>query len=327
MESKKTMLQSQVTVKISDDEYMQNQIILPFTLEILPNVDKNPVEQTMPEPELKNNEKLEFFIKADKSEYSHGNKITITGQIPSDDFNPVNAKNIKFSITSPEKNVIIAGEFAPNLDGSFTYDVFAMNKIWKTDGDYIFNLHFNSIVSNLIIHYDNTEFENSPVEPITPPVVEPIYTEVIIPECGVGTEDVNGICQVIQTKDESKGGGCLIATATYGSEMSIEVQQLRELRDNQLLQTQSGSVFMGTFNDIYYSFSPTIADMEREHPMFKEAVKLAITPMISILSLMENANSETEVLGLGLSVIALNLGMYIGLPAFGIVKVIQFRKN
>ena len=68
---------------------------------------------------------------------------------------------------------------------------------------------------------------------------------------------------------------------------------------------------MGTFNDIYYSFSPTIADMERENPYFKETVKLAITPMISTLSLMENAESESEVLGLGLSVIALNLGMYI----------------
>ena len=122
---------------------------------------------------------------------------------------------------------------------------------------------------------------------------------------------------------EEEGGGCLIATATYGSEMSIQVQQLRELRANQLLQTESGTAFMSTFNDIYYSFSPTIADMEREHPMFKEAVKLAITPMISTLSIMESAETESEVLGLGLSVIALNLGMYIGLPAiiiFGIKK-------
>jgi len=117
------------------------------------------------------------------------------------------------------------------------------------------------------------------------------------------------------------GGGCLIATATYGSEMSQQVQQLRELRDNQLLQTESGTVFIGMFNDIYYSFSPAIADMEREHPMFKEAVKLAITPMISTLSLMENADSESEVLVVGISVIVLNLGMYIAVPAIIIVGI------
>ena len=37
------------------------------------------------------------------------------------------------------------------------------------------------------------------------------------------------------TKDESKeGGGCLIATATFGSELAPQVQQLREIRDNKL---------------------------------------------------------------------------------------------
>ena len=119
-------------------------------------------------------------------------------------------------------------------------------------------------------------------------------------------------------------GGCLIATAAYDSEMSPQVQQFLELRDNQLLQTESGTAFMGTFNDIYYSFSPVIADYERENPLFREAVKIAITPMISSLSLMENANSESEVLGLGLSVIALNLGMYLGVPA---IVVIGIRKR
>ena len=120
---------------------------------------------------------------------------------------------------------------------------------------------------------------------------------------------------------QTEGGGCLIATATYGSEMAIEVQQLRELRDNTLLQTESGTSFMSTFNDIYYSFSPTIADMERENSYFKEAVKLTITPMISSLSLMENVESESEVLSIGISVIMLNLGMYLGVPAVVIVGI------
>ena len=117
------------------------------------------------------------------------------------------------------------------------------------------------------------------------------------------------------------GGGCLIATATYGSELAPQVQQLRELRDNQLLQTESGSAFMSSFNEMYYSFSPTIADYERENPMFKETVKLAITPMLSTLAIMENAESESEVLGLGLSVITLNLGMYIGAPTIVIISI------
>ena len=134
-----------------------------------------------------------------------------------------------------------------------------------------------------------------------------------------GTELVDGTCQLIRT--EEKGGGCLIATATYGTELAPQVQLLREIRDNQLLNTESGSAFMGTFNDIYYSFSPTIADWERESPLFKETVKLVITPMISTLSLMENAESESEVLGIGISVIALNLGMYLGIPSIVIVGI------
>jgi len=115
--------------------------------------------------------------------------------------------------------------------------------------------------------------------------------------------------------------GCLIATAAYDSEMSPQVQQFLELRDNQLLQTESGTAFMGAFNDIYYSFSPVIADYERENPLFKEAVKIAITPMNSSLSLIENAESESEVISLVLSVIMLNLGMYLEVPAIVVIGI------
>ena len=159
------------------------------------------------------------------------------------------------------------------------------------------------------------------------PTPEPVVKQVV--NCGPGTIEKDGVCvvdtstqteKVVAEEKSSKGGGCcLIATATYGSELAPQVQQLRELRDNQLLQTESGTAFMGTFNDIYYSFSPIIADYERENPLFKEAVKLAITPMISTLSLMENAETESEVLSIGISVIMLNLGMYLAVPAIVIV--------
>jgi len=121
----------------------------------------------------------------------------------------------------------------------------------------------------------------------------------------------------------SSGGGCLIATATYGSELAPEVQKLRELRDNSLLSTESGTNFMNLFNDVYYSFSPHIADYERENHVFKEIVKLAITPMITSLSILNyvDMNSESSVLGYGISLIVLNIGMYIGIPIFAILRI------
>ena len=126
-----------------------------------------------------------------------------------------------------------------------------------------------------------------------------------------------------QNETSNDGGGCLIATATYGSEMSSQVQQLRELRDNSLLQTESGTNFMNTFNDVYYSFSPVIADYERENPIFKELVKITITPMITSLSILNyvDMDSEIEVVGYGISLILLNVGMYFALPATIIYKI------
>lgn len=130
---------------------------------------------------------------------------------------------------------------------------------------------------------------------------------------------------ITNSKVSDNGGGCLIATATYGSELAPQVQQLRELRDNQLLKTESGIHFMDTFNGVYYSFSPVISDYERENPTFKEMVKVAITPMISSLSILNHVDmdSEAEVLGYGISLIVLNLAMYVGIP---IVAVIGIRR-
>lgn len=141
----------------------------------------------------------------------------------------------------------------------------------------------------------------------------------------IGTDYLHGVNQT--SVDEppveiDNGGGCLIATATYGSELAPQVQQLRELRDNQLLKTESGKLFMISFNDVYYSFSPAIADYERENPVFKQIVKIVITPMLSTLSILSlSDDSEFMMLGLGVSVILLNIGMYLVAPVIVIVKI------
>jgi hypothetical protein len=122
---------------------------------------------------------------------------------------------------------------------------------------------------------------------------------------------------------EYSGGGCLIATAAFGSELSPQVQFLREIRDNTVLQTESGTIFMAGFNQFYYSFSPTVADYERENPTFKEAVKLTLTPLLTSLTLLHYADidSESEMLGYGIGVILLNIGMYFVAPAILIMTV------
>ena len=168
------------------------------------------------------------------------------------------------------------------------------------------------------------------------------------PECGEGTApDENGICQIIEpTIDPNetiecpsgfveKDGvcveenGCLIATAAFGTELAPQVQLLREVRDGTLYSTTSGTSFMMGFNQLYYSFSPTIADWERQSPIFKEVVKATITPMISSLSIMTLADegSEAEVLGYGISVIALNLGMYIAAPIGAVFGIRNYLKS
>ncbi len=138
---------------------------------------------------------------------------------------------------------------------------------------------------------------------------------------GDGTPPLS-IASTDETTQE-EGGGCLIATATFGSELAPQVQQLRELRDETVLQTESGTAFMEQFNQFYYSFSPTIADLERENPVFKEAVKVTITPLLATLSILNHVDidSEQEMLGYGIGIILMNIGMYFVAPAIIVYRL------
>lgn len=143
----------------------------------------------------------------------------------------------------------------------------------------------------------------------------------------IATKTITGMDEKTESlvidDSSSEGGGCLIATATYGTELAPQVQQLREIRDQKLMNTESGESFLNSFNEFYYSVSPYIADYERENLVFKEIVKISITPMISSLSILNyvDMNSEVEVLVYGISLIILNLGMYVGIPAIVVVGI------
>ena len=279
--------------------------------------------------------------------YGNGDRVVISGDIRDYDSDTHSGQAVTYVVLSDDSRVVI-GQVVPSSDGSFQDDFVAGGPLWKTNGDYTIELHFGSIKGEATLVYTGGEFdaplpepapepkpEPAP-EPKPEPAPEPKPDPEPIPEpepepvCGPGTELVNGVCTVIKTTEpEPNGGGCLIATAAYGTELAPQVQFLREIRDNTVMNTSSGMTFMTGFNQLYYSFSPTIADMERENPMFQEAVRAFITPMISTLSIMTLADdgSELEVLGLGISVIALNLGMYIAAPALIGFKVHKHLKS
>jgi hypothetical protein len=82
---------------------------------------------------------------------------------------------------------------------------------------------------------------------------------------------------------------------------------------------------MTGFNQLYYSFSPQIADLERENPMLKETVKLTLTPLLTSLTLLNyvDIDTESEMLGYGIGIIMLNIGMYFIAPAVLIAKIIR----
>jgi hypothetical protein len=288
---------------------------------------------------------LPVSVETDSSSYTTGNSITISGLIQNlSEYEQA----VSVMVVSPNGNMVFIDQVLPDSSGNYSTTLTAGGTM-NSSGEYEIRAQYGAqkITSTFNFISDDSppkvtqeptpepvaEPTPEPVaeptpEPVAEPTPEPVVEQVV--NCGPGTESVNGICQVVQTtsqESEEEGGGCLIATAAYGSEMSPQVQLLREIRDNQLMNTESGTAFMSGFNNVYYSFSPIIADMERESPMFKEVVKLGLTPMLSSLAIMESANSESEVLGLGLSVIALNLGMYIAAPALIGMKVCQQIKS
>ena len=76
---------------------------------------------------------------------------------------------------------------------------------------------------------------------------------------------------------------CIIATVTYGSEVSREVNFLRGFRDNIVLSTLAGRMFYVFFDSFYYSWSPGVAQFILVHPVLKAPLRALLYPLIGSL--------------------------------------------
>jgi hypothetical protein len=115
---------------------------------------------------------------------------------------------------------------------------------------------------------------------------------------------------------------CLIATATYGSELAPQIQFLKDFRDHQITHTFAGTNFMIAFNAWYYSFSPAVAQYESTNPAARSVAKVVLYPLINILQLSSSTYSllgfEPELAALAAGLLAGSLiGLvYLAPPAF-----------
>ncbi len=262
--------------------------------------------------------------------YSPGSTVVISGLVKT--LNENYEQPVLIRIVDPGNSIVTIQQVSVNSDGTYSFSVVA-GGTWKTAGEY-------TIFVNYGAQKVEGPFEFTGGEGYTPPPPPPPdTTPPPPPSCGPDEELVNGVCMDKEPDEPScgtgthlengqcvpdkTGGGCLIATAAFGSELAPQVQMLRELRDNTVLSTTSGTAFMTGFNQFYYSFSPTIADWERENPIFQDAVKITITPLLTSLSILNyvDIDSEEEMLGYGISLIILNLGMYFVAPAIVILKI------
>jgi peptide/nickel transport system substrate-binding protein len=125
---------------------------------------------------------------------------------------------------------------------------------------------------------------------------------------------------------------CLIATATYGSELSPEVQLLRNFRDDSLAKSHLGSSFLIIFNAWYYSFSPYVAQYLDAHTFSRDLMRVILFPSIQFLSLSSELYAkldgypELATLVSG-SVASLLLGaFYLGVPLGLLARKFRIRK-
>jgi peptide/nickel transport system substrate-binding protein len=126
---------------------------------------------------------------------------------------------------------------------------------------------------------------------------------------------------------QQQPSGCLIATAAFGSELTPQVQFLRGFRDNYILQSQSGSAFMGAFNSVYYSFSPQVADYERQQPWLQSVVKAGLYPLFGILLASEKAFSAAGGGELGTILAGVSASALIGAIYLSPAAVVVGRKR
>ncbi|MCS7116959.1 MAG: right-handed parallel beta-helix repeat-containing protein [Nitrososphaerales archaeon] len=176
----------------------------------------------------------------------------------------------------------------------------------------------------------NGKVETSKTITLVGGMKEKVKFDLLKEQPGTYTITINGLTSTFTV--EPTPSRCLIATATYESELTDEVQSLRRFRDYVVLSTFAGSKFMSLFNTWYYAWSPMVAEIIAQNPILKVIVKVLLYPLIGILQISVmvysalSLNPELSIIATGLVVSSL-IGIIYFAPIMTIVLTLKRRSE
>jgi len=228
----------------------------------------------------------------------------IKGNVATLTLSPVEKPKFPMDITSKDNKYVFELSWGPDIIKTGTPTTFAMNIqdaggnlqasssfdfVLSQDGKEVYRQHLTSGIGDYSTQYT---FTKAGIVTLTASNIngggEGANANINLV---VGQGSNNATSQTNQQQQQKPPSGCLIATAAFGSELTPQVQFLRNFRDHYILSTKSGAAFMNTFNTIYYSFSPQVADYERGQPWLQSTVKIGLYPLFGILMTAQKAYS------------------------------------
>lgn len=171
-----------------------------------------------------------------------------------------------------------------------------------------------------LILYDNMFIKDGSTARVIPLVDDSVGLSTLEMKIDPGDDEIAERADEIESS-----GGCLIATAAYGTELDPAVQNLRDIR-NKLYTSEVAGGLMHTTNDFYYMFSPAVADFERQNPVLRDTVRILITPFLASFAVLDHNSMDTDsaLVWYVALMAALNIVGYVGAP---VVAAVVIRKS
>jgi hypothetical protein len=122
--------------------------------------------------------------------------------------------------------------------------------------------------------------------------------------------------------------GCLVVTATLGTEMAPEVIFMRHVRDDMIGSNEIGRMLIVGWNNFYYSWSPTIAEIISNSKILRSASNVLLVPLIAVTHMTAVIYSTVSLLNpivssivAFLSAAVLSITIYLLIPFLVIHKI------